>query len=152
MRLAGYRRRTHRLVVGVLATTCLLVAGCGRYTPSYDRNDHVNGGLVSAIHSFADNLSSGRAAPILLFQTAWTFEAAMERFVAGHLGHPARVISVKPSGDQLVSAHLAITCGAGNIQHVDVLWSWRNGGWRGWPGSELSASGRFHDYPACQQG
>ena len=152
MRLAASWTRPRRFLASALAGASVFVVGaCSGYTPSYDMNDKVNPGLVSAIHSFADNLSNGQAAPILLFQTVPAFEAGMQRFVDGYLAHAVQIVSIKPAGDQLVSAHLAITCGTGDVQRVEVVWSWRDEGWKGWPAAaRISAVGKVSQYQGCR--
>jgi hypothetical protein len=128
-------RHRHRLTAMVaLAGICLTATvGCSRYTPSYDRDDNVNGGLVSEMHTFAGNLSSGRGAEIIVTETVPGFLADMGRFIKGHAGRPVRIVHIGAEGDQVAAEHLAITCHPNDIQHVTVNWRWQDGGWRGWP-------------------
>jgi hypothetical protein len=139
-----------RLAAALLAAVCVAaLAGCSRYTPSYDRDGNVNGDPVSEMHTFAENLSAGRGVQIILTETVPGFMSSMGHFLKGHLGRPTRVVRINEAGDQLASEHLAIACSPGDVQHIEVLWRWQDGGWRGWPSGMAGPHGTVRDLPPC---
>jgi hypothetical protein len=96
-------------------------------------NNKVDPGLVWTIQSFAQALTDKDWLTAVSDDAILSGIDSMGTFFRGHAGRPTVVVKVASAGDQVVTSVLHIACRPGHTQRVELVWSWRQGGWRGWP-------------------